>query len=213
MPPPSPAPAAPVLAQPEPASTPPVAQQVAAAPSPAPAPVDAGAEGDRSLADIMRELDVPDSEKAQSVVPVNLADIAKIQEQKRQTDQAMADLRKKQAADKAKAEAAKAKAAADAKAKAEAERLKKNPERNWVQVGTGRSISALGFTWGKLQKQYAGMKGKSAFTASWGATNRLVIGPFASFAKAKEVEAELKKDGADCFAWQSRAGEEVSGLK
>jgi len=162
----------------------------------------------RTLADIMRELQVPDEEKQSSADAVNLADLEMLQ-QKRKTAKAVA-------AEKARAEAtAKAKAAADVKAKAEAAekaRLAKNPSRAWVQVGTGRNISALAFTMKGLRKKYESLAAKDAWTASWGQTNRLVVGPFATFDKAKEYEERLKKGGADAFAWRSDAGEDVAKL-
>lgn len=162
----------------------------------------------RTLADIMRELQVPDEEKQSSADAVNLADLEMLQQQ-RKTAKAVA-------AEKARAEAtAKAKAAADVKAKAEAAekaRLAKNPSRAWVQVGTGRNISALAFTMKGLRKKYESLAAKDAWTASWGQTNRLVVGPFATFDKAKEYEERLKKGGADAFAWRSDAGEDVAKL-
>ncbi|QUT08288.1 SPOR domain-containing protein [Sphingobium phenoxybenzoativorans] len=162
----------------------------------------------RTLADIMRELQVPDAEKQANAEAVNLAELEMIQQQ-RKTAKAVA-------AEKARADAtAKAKAAADAKAKAEAAekaRLAKNPSRNWVQVGTGRNLSALAFTMKGLRKKYESLAAKDAWTASWGQTNRLIVGPFGSFDKAKEYEERLKKAGADAFAWRSDAGEAVDKL-
>ncbi|RVT42428.1 SPOR domain-containing protein [Sphingobium algorifonticola] len=162
----------------------------------------------RTLADIMRELDVPDAEKAGSAEAVDLAEILAIQEEKRAAARTAADKAKRDAAAKAKAEAdAKAKALAAEKAK-----LARNPSRNWVQIGTGQSISALGFTLRGLRKKHDSIAAKDAYTAAWGRTNRLVVGPFPSFDKAKAFEASLKKAGADAFAWRSDAGEEVSAI-
>ncbi len=187
------------------ATAPAAATPPATAPStPAPNP-----EATRSLADIIRELDVPEAERRQAVAAVDLNEVARLQAEKRRTQQqAAAEKAKKDAAAKAKAEAA-------AKAKAEAEekaRLAKNPARSWVQVGTGRDIAALGFTLRGLRKDYAAIAKQDAWTAPWGRTNRLVIGPFASFTRARAVEAELKKAGTDAFAWQSDAGEEVKPI-
>ncbi|HEX7783634.1 MAG TPA: tetratricopeptide repeat protein [Sphingobium sp.] len=193
----------------------PMAARETPAPAPLPPPVQAAPAAAaptqltaRTLADIMRELQVPDEEKKSSADAVNLADLEMLQQQ-RKTAKAVA-------AEKARAEAtAKAKAAADVKAKAEAAekaRLAKNPSRAWVQVGTGRSIPALAFTMKGLRKKYESLAAKDAWTASWGQTNRLVVGPFASFDKAKEYEERLKKGGADAFAWRSDAGEDVSKL-
>ncbi|MGK2909067.1 MAG: SPOR domain-containing protein [Sphingobium sp.] len=190
-----------------PAASPPIAQQqppVQQPASPSPSPV-----ATRTLADIIRELDVPETERRSQVAAVDLSEIAARQSQKRLAARAAADKAKRDAAAKAKAEAdAKAKALAAEKAK-----LAKNPSRNWVQIGTGQSVSALGFTLRGLRKKHDSLTGKDAYTASWGRTNRLVVGPFASFTKAKDFEATLKKGGADVFTWQSEAGEEVSPVK
>ncbi|MFY9352384.1 MAG: tetratricopeptide repeat protein [Sphingobium sp.] len=200
------APAAPVTptVQPLPAAAPPP-------PPPAPTP-QPNPEATRTLADIIRAIDVPEAERATSIAAVNLDEVAALQAQRRAERQAAA----KAAADKAKKEAAaKAKAEADAKAKKEAEekkRLAANPSRNWLQVGVGQSKSALGFTMKGLRKKYASLAAQDAWSASWGRTNRLLVGPFASFTRAKEVESKLKADGADVFAWKSEAGEVVERL-
>lgn len=179
----------------------PVQPSVNAATAPSPSPV-----ATRTLADIIRELDVPESESKNQVAAVDLAEIAAMQARKREAARAAADKVKRDAAAKAKAEA-------DAKAKvlaAEKAKLAKNPSRNWVQIGTGQSVSALGFTLKGLRKKHGSLSSKDAFTASWGRTNRLVVGPFPSFEKAKDFEASLKKGGADAFAWKSDAGEELN---
>ena len=200
------APAAPVspTVQPLPAAAPPP-------PPPAPTP-QPNPEATRTLADIIRAIDVPDTERQASIAAVNLDEVAALQAQRRAERQAAA----KAAADKAKKEAAaKAKAEADAKAKKEAEekkRLAANPSRNWLQVGVGQSKSALGFTIKGLRKKYASLAAQDAWSAGWGRTNRLLVGPFASFARAKDVESKLKADGADVFAWKSEAGEVVERL-
>ncbi|MBT2241994.1 tetratricopeptide repeat protein [Sphingobium sp. BHU LFT2] len=165
-------------------------------------------EATRSLADIIHAIDVPDSERRSNVVAVDLAEVEKLQAARRAAArQAEADKAKKAAAAKAKAEA-------DAKAKKEAEekkRLAANPARNWVQIGTGQK-SALAFTFKRLQGKYDAVAPQDGWSASWGQTSRLLIGPFASFTRAKAVEADLKKAGADAFAWQSDAGEVVEKL-
>ncbi|WP_183954651.1 SPOR domain-containing protein [Sphingobium fontiphilum] len=223
-----PGPPAPVVEKPAPATETPAPQ---AASSPAPAPVDATSAGavepapatpadsataapppdpqaTRTLADIIRAIDVPDSELRHDVAPVDLTEIEKIQAARRAAQEAAAEKAKKVAAARAKAEA-------DARAKAEAaekKRLADNPSRNWVQVGVGQSRSALGFTMKKLRARYSVLAPQDAWAASWGRTNRLLVGPFASFARAKAVEEELKAKGADVFAWQSKAGEEVDRI-
>jgi hypothetical protein len=193
------------LAQATPAAAPPPAQQQ---PDP---------EATRTLADIIRAIDVPDTERQASIAAVNLEEVAALQAARRAERQAEAKVAAaKAAADKAKRDAAaKAKAEADAKAKKEAEekkRLAANPSRNWLQVGVGQSKSALGFTMKGLRRKYATLAPQDAWSAGWGRTNRLLVGPFTSFTRAKELETRLKADGADVFAWKSDAGEVVERL-
>ncbi|WP_298397938.1 tetratricopeptide repeat protein [Sphingobium sp.] len=197
----------PPQASPQPQSTPPAVAEPVPPPPPQPDP-----EATRTLAQIIHAIDVPDAERQSSVAAVDLDEIAALQAQRRLERQQAARI----AADKAKKDAAaKAKAEADAKAKAEAEekkRLAANPSRNWLQVGVGQSKSALGFTMKGLRKKYTILSRQDGWSAGWGRTNRLLVGPFASFTRAKELETNLKKDGADVFAWKSDAGEVVEKL-
>ena len=192
------------------AASPPI--QTAAAPTPPPSVPQPDPEATRTLADIIRAIDVPAAERETRVAAVDLNEIAALQAQRRAERQAAA----KAAADKAKKEAAaKAKAEADAKAKAAAEekkRLAANPSRNWLQVGVGQSKSALAFTMKRLRGKYSTLAPQDAWSAGWGRTNRLLVGPFSSFTRAKELETKLKADGADVFAWKSDAGEVVEKL-
>ena len=194
-----------------------------AVPAPEPAPATQQQQIDpavtRSLADIIHAIDVPESERRSSVVAVDLSEVAQIQAARRAERDAAAAT----AAEKAKkAAAAKAKAEADAKAKQLAEEKKKaaeekarlaaNPARNWLQVGTGANKGALAFTMKGLRKKYDSLEPQDAWVASWGRTNRLLVGPFSSFTRAKTLEEKLKAAGADAFAWKSDAGEEVERL-
>jgi Flp pilus assembly protein TadD len=185
--------------------------QAAAAPPPPSVP-QPNPEATRTLADIIRAIDVPPTERETRVAAVNLDEVAALQAQRRAERQTAA----KAAADKAKKEAAaKAKAEADAKAKAQAEekkRLAANPSRNWLQVGVGQSKSALSFTMKRLRGKYSSLAPQDAWSAGWGRTNRLLVGPFASFTRAKDLETKLRADGADVFAWKSDAGEVVEKL-
>jgi SPOR domain len=158
----------------------------------------------------MAEVKVPEAEQQQSVVPVDLAEVAAMQAERRKAKLAAEVKAKKDAEIKAKKAA---EALARAEALAEKKRLAANPARIWVQVATGRSTSALAFDLRKMRKKYAAEIGsKGAGVAAWGSTNRLVVGPFASSAKAKDFEAAMKKAGSDAFVWNSDAGEEVSPL-
>ena len=182
-----------------------VAAPVAPAPSAAPPPAVTGAP-DRTLAQIMAEVSVPEEERRTVVAPVNLAEIAAMQEARRKARVAAEEKARKAAEAK---EAARLRAEADAKAKAEKKRLADNPARYWVQIGVGRNKSALGFTLRRMQKEHSVLAKKEGWSAPWGATNRLVVGPFATLAKAKDIEAEMKKGGSDAFVWRSDAGEEL----
>jgi Flp pilus assembly protein TadD len=184
------------------------AQRPAAAPRPLPRPAPALATAapapnsqPRSLAAIMADIDVPESERRGATQAVDLAEVDRIRAERRAAEA-------KAAADKAKNEAA-------AKAKAEAEekaRLKANPARYWVQVATGRDSGALAFDLRRLRKTYSALAGLDGWTAEWGATRRLLVGPFTTMAKAKVVESDLRKAGSDSFAWRSEAGEAVTAL-
>lgn len=221
--PPAPAPARAVQGPPAPAAQaavrPPSTLTPAPAPQPSPAPMLARAPSavpvpaavpparplsekpDRTLADIIADIDIPVDERQPRVAPVNLSEIATLQAAQRKAREANEAKARKEAARK------KAEAEAKAKAAAEKKRLDDNPARYWVQVGVGRNEGALAFTLRRMKKQYAGIAKKDGWSASWGQTNRLVVGPFSSLAKAKDAEAELRKGGSDAFVWRSEAGE------
>lgn len=190
-------------------AAPAVATAQAAVPPPAPvARQQPDPEATRTLADIIRAIDVPDAERQQRVAAVDLSEIATMQAARRAQQESAAEKAKQAAIAKAKAEAA-------AKAKKDAEEKKKlaaNPSRNWLQVGTGANKGALAFTMKGLRKRYDSIAPQDAWTAGWGKTNRLLVGPFASFARAKALEDKLKGAGADVFAWHSDAGEVVEKL-
>ena len=63
-----------------------------------------------------------------------------------------------------------------------------------------------------MKKEHDALASKDGYAASWGATNRLVVGPFKNLDRAKAVEADLKKAGSDAFVWRSDAGEELEAL-
>jgi hypothetical protein len=181
---------------------------VASAPAPAAAVAPPPPAVGSSLAAIMAQIEVPESERQSSAV--DLDEVARLQAEQRKAQRlAAAEKAKKDAAAKARAEA-------EAKAKAEAEekaRIRRNPSRYWVQIATGRNVNALGFDLRTFRRKYPDQLGdRDGYTAEWGATRRLVVGPFATAAKARALEAELKGAGADSFVWQSEAGEDVTPL-
>jgi hypothetical protein len=89
-----------------------------------------------------------------------------------------------------------------------------NPARFWVQVATGRDVKALAFDWRRLQKQGGALLAKhDAYTARWGATRRLLTGPYKSEDEADKAVAALKKKGIDAFEFTSDEGQDVAPLK
>ena len=88
-----------------------------------------------------------------------------------------------------------------------------HPQRHWVQVATGRDVSALGFDWRRIRRNSSGLlDAGEPFTARWGETNRLVTGPYASADAAQEMVTKLKEAGVDSFRFTSAEGEEVTPL-
>ena len=87
------------------------------------------------------------------------------------------------------------------------------PQRHWVQVATGRDISALGFDWRRISRNANGeLAGKSAFTAPWGEANRLLAGPYNSATEVRDVVSRLKNIGIDSFPFTSERGEQIFPL-
>lgn len=87
------------------------------------------------------------------------------------------------------------------------------PSRHWVQVATGRDISALAFDWRRIVRTADGvLEGREAYTASWGQTNRLVTGPYDSASAANAAVRDLKEKGVDSFRFTSAEGETVTPL-
>ncbi len=102
---------------------------------------------------------------------------------------------------------------AAARAKAETAAKPAHPSRIWVQLGTGRDKSALGFTWRGLTKDNPEvLRGKSPSITEWGRTNRLLTGPFETEAAASAYLNKLKKAGVDAFLWTSPAGQVVDPI-
>jgi len=88
-----------------------------------------------------------------------------------------------------------------------------NPARHWVQVATGRDRDALAFDWRRISRKAEGaLKGKGPYVAGWGATNRLLSGPYDSEAAAQQMVTSLKQIGIDSFTFSSKDGETVEKL-
>lgn len=185
--------AQPAYAPGKPAQVEPLARPVATAPQPAtPAPPPPASRP--RVADVFADLALPQGPAAPAAGAV---DVTKIQV-------------KRDAKPEPKVETALAKT----KAKAPPPPPKpKYPSRIWVQVGTGRDKDALAFDWRRYNKTQGKLfKGKDAYVAKWGKTNRLLAGPFASDKAAQAFLADLKKADINSFAFTSKEGEQVDPL-
>ncbi|CAN5147797.1 hypothetical protein BH09PSE3_BH09PSE3_25670 [soil metagenome] len=106
--------------------------------------------------------------------------------------------------------------AADLKAEkeaqaAEAAEAKRNPARLWVQVATGNNERGLPTTWNRIRDDNAiALKGRSAFSVPFKATNRLLVGPMKSPADARALVNTLAKNGLSANTFSSEAGQEVT---
>ncbi|WP_411341310.1 SPOR domain-containing protein [Sphingopyxis sp. J-6] len=205
----SPTPAPTPAVEPAPPSAQPAAVPPPSTPTPAAAaPTPVSAAPLASLADIVGSIEIPPEELARPADAIGADTLAKLQEDRRRAEAAEAAKREKDAA------AAKAKAEAEAKAKEEAAEKKANPARIWVQVATGANARALATDFGKFAKKSPDIfKGKSAATAEWGRTRRLLVGPFKDRKAAQDWLASYKKAGGDGFLFNSEAGQEVDPVK
>jgi Flp pilus assembly protein TadD len=89
-----------------------------------------------------------------------------------------------------------------------------NPSRVWVQVGTGRNVKALAFTWRRISKKGGALLARhDAYSARWGRTRRLVTGPYKNEDEAQAAIKALKKKGIGSFEFVSDEGEEVTPLE
>ena len=85
--------------------------------------------------------------------------------------------------------------------------------RVWVQVAGGADESALPATWRSLKGQAPDLLGEqTAWTTPLKATNRLLVGPFASEREAQEFVNKLKPKGIDAFSWTSPKDQAIARL-
>lgn len=120
-----------------------------------------------------------------------------------------ARLRAQRKAAEAAAVAADLKAEKEARA-AEAAELRRNPARIWVQVATGSNQRGLPTTWARIRDDNeTALKGKTAWSIPFKATNRLLVGPMKSPAEARSLVNTLAKNGFPANSFNSEAGEEV----
>jgi tetratricopeptide (TPR) repeat protein len=88
-----------------------------------------------------------------------------------------------------------------------------HPSRIWVQIATGRDVSALKFDWRRFERQSSDvLKGMSPHITRWGVANRLLVGPLDSQEKARDLLKKLKDKGIDGFSYVSPEGEVIQTL-
>ncbi len=109
-----------------------------------------------------------------------------------------------------------AKAELDTKRKEEEERRRiaaLSPQRFWVQIATGANRGGLSGTVKKLRDQAPdALKGLSAATVPYKATNRVLVGPFKTSAEARTTVNKLAKQGISATTFTSDAGQDVAKL-
>ncbi len=89
----------------------------------------------------------------------------------------------------------------------------REPSRVWVQIAGGANESSLPREFARLKaKAPKHLGSRSAWTVPVNATNRLLVGPFATGREAQAFINELSKEGVSGFAWTSAAGQKIERL-
>jgi hypothetical protein len=89
----------------------------------------------------------------------------------------------------------------------------KEPSRNWVQIAGGANEAALPREFTRLKAKAPKLfAGRTAWTTSLRATNRLLIGPFKTNREAQAFVSQLKAANLAGFAWTSAEGQEIKKL-
>jgi len=168
----------------------------------------------RSLADIVGSIDLNAERTGSSASTLNTGELDQIRQYRLKAQTAAAARAKAAIDDAARVKAAaKASALADAKKKADVVAKAANPARHWVQLAVGDNVSALGFDYRKFAKKHPdAFKGQSGWTAEYGQTRRLMVGPFKTAKDAKTWEADYRKAGGDGLATATTDGQEVAKL-
>ncbi|HEY0626261.1 MAG TPA: SPOR domain-containing protein [Allosphingosinicella sp.] len=160
---------------------------------------------------------------------LNFADVAAVVQSLPDLPAEKAEVAEKPAAAKkaeAKAPAKKAEPAKTAEAKTQAKKegtktaakkaepaKPKEPSRIWVQLAAAQNKAAFGAEFKRLKgKAPKLLDGKTAWTAPYRATNRLLVGPFKTEKEAREFVNELNKASISSFSWTSDAGQAIEKL-
>ncbi|MEO0698162.1 MAG: tetratricopeptide repeat protein [Pseudomonadota bacterium] len=87
------------------------------------------------------------------------------------------------------------------------------PARIWVQLATGRDVTALGFDWRRFARKAPDeLSGFEAHTVPWGQANRLLAGPLKSRSEARDLVNALARKGIDTFIYASPEGTQIQEL-
>lgn len=158
-------------------------------PEPIPAAAVPVTEKTFDLGALVASIEVPDDEKKPSVAPVDLKKIKPVA------------AKPDSVAVKTDTPAKGAKPAAAA-------------PRIWVQIATGADATGLGYDYKRMAKKNAALfANREGWTATWGKTRRLLVGPFADLKAAKKWEADFRKGGGEGFVWQSDKTAQIDKLK
>jgi hypothetical protein len=211
---------APALAQSTPVQGPVLPGQPGLEPQPAPAqqaPAQQTLATATLPASVVRQTDLAASSAAEQAAPAPvprriadlaaaLADIPDVEPEAAAPKPAVTKPAAKPAATKKPAPAA-------ASAKKTTPPAPREPARVWVQVAGGADKTGLPREFARLKsKAPKALAARAAWTTPLNATNRLLVGPFASTKEAQTFVNELAKEDLSAFAWTSEAGQKIEKL-
>ena len=88
-----------------------------------------------------------------------------------------------------------------------------HPSRHWVQIAGGANRATLPREFARLRALAPALLGRrTAYVTPLRATNRLLVGPFASEREAQAFVNQLAERDISAFAWTSPAGQEIETL-
>ena len=89
-----------------------------------------------------------------------------------------------------------------------------HPSRHWVQIAGGANRATLPREFARLKTLAPAQLGqRTAYVTSLRATNRLLVGPFATTTAAQSFVNQLAGRDIQAFAWTSPAGQEIERLQ
>ncbi|RXZ64028.1 tetratricopeptide repeat protein [Pelagerythrobacter rhizovicinus] len=89
-----------------------------------------------------------------------------------------------------------------------------HPRRLWVQVATGRDLSAFRYDWRRISRKAPEILGDfKPMTTPWVEAHRLLAGPFDTEKAAQEAVSKLREAGLDSFLFTSEEGQEIVPLR